>query len=324
MCSARLSAWLSVDVAALHEERPEDRGDHADEGDRQREHQQLDDAGDRSASVGGDAAGEGDERDRGDDRAGVRLEQVGAHAGDVADVVADVVGDGGRVARVVLGDARLDLADEVGADVGGLGVDAAADAREQRDRRGAEAEGRDDLERVVDLEPRDEHEVGARVGRAAPRPATEKPITAPPRNATGERLPGAVLGGFGGAGVGHGGHGHADVPGAGREHGAEDVGDRGERGDHHGEQHRHHDHEHRDPLVLLLEERLGAVLDLGHQEDHALVAGRGRSRPPCSSTGEPSAAMRRDRGEIRNGFQGRCLLRREYGRRIVRRRCRRS
>ena len=68
------------------------------------------------------------ERDRRDDRADVRLEEVGAHAGDVADVVTDVVGDGGRVARVVLGDARLDLADEVGADVGGLGVDAAADA----------------------------------------------------------------------------------------------------------------------------------------------------------------------------------------------------
>ena len=78
--------------------------------------------------------------------AGVALEQVGAHAGDVADVVAHVVGDGGRVAGVVLGDAGLDLADEVGADVGGLGVDAAADAGEQRDRRGAEPEGGDDLE----------------------------------------------------------------------------------------------------------------------------------------------------------------------------------
>jgi hypothetical protein len=83
------------------------------------------------------------EGDRGDDRAGVGLEQVGAHAGDVADVVAHVVGDGRRVAGVVLGDAGLDLADEVGADVGGLGVDAAADTGEQRDRRGAETEGGD-------------------------------------------------------------------------------------------------------------------------------------------------------------------------------------
>jgi hypothetical protein len=61
-----------------------------------------------------------------DDGADVRLEEVGAHAGHVADVVTDVVGDDGGVARVVLGDAGLDLADQVGADVGGLGVDAAA------------------------------------------------------------------------------------------------------------------------------------------------------------------------------------------------------
>ncbi len=70
----------------------------------------------------------------------VGLEEVGGHAGAVADVVADVVGDHGRVARIVLGDARLDLADEVGADVGGLGEDAAAESREDRDQRAAEAE----------------------------------------------------------------------------------------------------------------------------------------------------------------------------------------
>ena len=60
--------------------------------------------------------------------------------GAVADVVADVVGDHGRVARVVLGDARLDLADQVGADVGGLREDAAAESREDGDQRAAERE----------------------------------------------------------------------------------------------------------------------------------------------------------------------------------------
>ena len=77
---------------------------------------------------------------RGDQRHRVRLEQVGGHAGAVADVVAHVVGDGRGVARVVLGDALLDLADQVGADVGGLGEDAAADPHEHREQRGAEAE----------------------------------------------------------------------------------------------------------------------------------------------------------------------------------------
>ncbi len=75
----------------------------------------------------------------------VALEQVRAHAGDVAHVVAHVVGDDSRVAGIVLGNTRLDLAHEVGADVGGLRVDAAADTREQRDRGGAQREAVDDL-----------------------------------------------------------------------------------------------------------------------------------------------------------------------------------
>ena len=75
-----------------------------------------------------------------DGRDRVRLEEVGRHAGAVADVVADVVRDDRGVARVVLGDARLDLPDEVGADVGGLRVDAAAESREHGDERAAERE----------------------------------------------------------------------------------------------------------------------------------------------------------------------------------------
>ena len=50
---------------------------------------------------------------------------------------------------IVLGDALLDLADEVRADVGGLGVDAAAELGEQRHERGAEAEADDQERRVV-------------------------------------------------------------------------------------------------------------------------------------------------------------------------------
>src|SRR5690606_2957245 len=86
----------------------------------------------------------------GGDRVG--LEQVGAHAGTVADVVTDVVGDDGRVARVVLRDARFDLAYQVGPDVGRLGVDAAADAGEEADQRGAEREAYQRLDRVGQVE----------------------------------------------------------------------------------------------------------------------------------------------------------------------------
>ena len=88
-----------------------------------------------SASVDGDLArvlareGQHPEQHHGDRRDGVGLEQVGCHAGAVADVVADVVRDHRGVPRVVLGDAGLDLAHQVGADVGRLGEDATAESR---------------------------------------------------------------------------------------------------------------------------------------------------------------------------------------------------
>ncbi len=76
----------------------------------------------------------------GDRRHRIGLEQVGRHAGAVADIVADIVGDGGGIARIVLRNAGLDLADQVAADVGALGEDAAAEPGEDRDQRSAEAE----------------------------------------------------------------------------------------------------------------------------------------------------------------------------------------
>jgi hypothetical protein len=53
---------------------------------------------------------------------------------------------------IILGNAGLDLADQVGADVGRLGVDAAADAREQRDRAGTHGVAADDLGEVQELD----------------------------------------------------------------------------------------------------------------------------------------------------------------------------
>ena len=96
------------------------------------------------------AAGEIDrgEHHGGDHGHHIGLEQIGRHAGAVADIVADIVGDGGGVARIVLGDAGLDLADEIAADIGALGEDAAAETGEDGDQRGAEAERH---QRVDDL-----------------------------------------------------------------------------------------------------------------------------------------------------------------------------
>ena len=93
--------------------------------------------------------GQDAEQHHGDRGHRVGLEEVGGHAGAVADVVAHVVGDHGRVARVVLGDAGLDLADDVGADVGALGEDAAAQTGEDGDQRAAEAEADERVDGVL-------------------------------------------------------------------------------------------------------------------------------------------------------------------------------
>src|SRR5690606_2913120 len=102
---------VAVAGAGRHHEDADDRGDDADHRDQQREDQSFDAEGDPAQDEGGDE----------DHRVG--LEQVGGHSRAVADVVAHVVGDGRGVAGVVLGDLLLDLADQVRADVGGLGED---------------------------------------------------------------------------------------------------------------------------------------------------------------------------------------------------------
>ena len=125
-------------LARLHEERADDGGDDRDAA----EHQGIQ----HRASCPSEQAAEQHGRDQ---RDRVGLEQVGRHAGAVADVVADVVRDHRGIARIVLGDARLDLADEIGADVRTLGEDAAAQAREDRDQRAAEREADERAQRIL-------------------------------------------------------------------------------------------------------------------------------------------------------------------------------
>ena len=155
------------------------------------------------------------ERRRAQDQGGhqghlVALEQVGRHAGAVADVVADVVGDRGGVARVVLRDAHLHLADEVGADVGGLREDAATDPHEHREQRAAEAEAHQHSRRVALEDHQDQ--------RRAEQAEADREHAGHPTGAERdrERLAQArFLCGVGGAHVGAHGEPHARVA---REH----------------------------------------------------------------------------------------------------------
>ena len=77
-----------------------------------------------------------------------RLKEVGAAAGAVANVVAHEVGDHAGVARVILWDSLLNFTNEVGANIGSLGVDTAAELGEERNKRSAEAVANDQERRL--------------------------------------------------------------------------------------------------------------------------------------------------------------------------------
>ncbi len=68
------------------------------------------------------------------------FEDIGGHPGAVADIVAHQVGDHRRVARIIFRDPGLDLAHQIGADVGRLGEDAPAHSHEQGQQGAAKAE----------------------------------------------------------------------------------------------------------------------------------------------------------------------------------------
>jgi hypothetical protein len=119
--------------AELHEEGADDRSQDAGAADCER----VDHRAVQHVRAGEEDRGQ---HHGGDDGHRIGLEQVGGHAGAVADIVADIVGDRGRIARIIFRNAGFDLADEVAADVGALGEDTAAETGEDRDQRSAEAE----------------------------------------------------------------------------------------------------------------------------------------------------------------------------------------
>ena len=218
-----------------------------------------------------------DRRDR------VGLEQVGGHAGAVADVVADVVRDDRRVAGVVLRDARLDLPDEVGADVGGLRVDAAAESREDGDERAAEGEADEVVDRRLRAvsDPVGEHPV---VARDAEEPETDDEEAGHRAGAERDLERGLqpVARSFRGPDVRAHRDVHPDEARRRREHGADEEPERRAPAELvvEAEQEERHDRDDRDRRVLLAEVRGGALLHGARDLLHALVPGRLLEQPP--------------------------------------------
>ena len=120
-------------ILAAHAESREDGRHNADAGEDDREQRPL---GEAFLRREGDHA----QRNGGDNGAYIGFEQICPHARDVAHVIAHVIRDDRRVARIVLRNSGLHLAYKVRAHIRRLRIDAAADARKQRDGGGAEAE----------------------------------------------------------------------------------------------------------------------------------------------------------------------------------------
>ena len=226
-------------------------------------------------------AGGGGQSEGRQNGADIALVQVSAHAGHVADVITDVVGDGSGVTGIVLGDTGLDLTDEVSTDVSGLGVDTAAHTGKQRHKGRAHA--------VHD------HDVGQRVGvQTADEAQAEEPQRDIKHAETddGEAHDGAggerntqtavqALGsGLRGAGVGVRGNLHADQAGQHRPDTARQERERRHAGEHLAlgqegdrQQDDEYDHKHLgDSGVLTLQVSVGAGADGLCNLDHLFIA----------------------------------------------------
>ena len=140
------------------------------------------------------------------------FEDVRAAAGAVAHVVAHQVGNDGGVAGIVFRNAGFDFAHQVGAHVGSLGIDAAAQLGEERDQRRAKAKAHQLIGNVLRiLQSAEEEEEGAHAeqGEADHHHAGD----GSPTQGDLQGLAQAGTGSAGGADIGADGDKHAGVAG---------------------------------------------------------------------------------------------------------------
>ena len=176
------------------------------------------------------------------------------------------------------------LPDEVGADVGGLRVDAAAETREDGDQRAAEREPDQVVDRGAPASCRASRSApsSSRRRRAGPSPTTSRPVTDPARNATlsaglsPSRAASAVRDVRADRDV------HPDEAGGRGEDRADQEADRGSPAELvvEAEQEERDDRDDRDRRVLLAEVRRGALLHGAGDLLHPLVAGGLLEQPP--------------------------------------------
>ena len=271
------------------EEGADDRGHDAGAADDQRQHHEV-----RRAALQKQRR----EHHGGADGDDIGLEQVGRHAGAVTDIVADIVGDHRRVAGIVLGDPGFHLAHEVGTDIGALGEDAAAQAREDRDQRRAEAERHESVDHraVGERKSHDLREEGE-IARYRKKSEAGDQHAGHGAGAKGDRQTAlqAVARAFRGAHIGAHRDQHADIAGRARENGAEHEADRCPALQEEEEQRRDDDTDHGDGAILAVEISAGSYLNMAGDFLHAFgPRTRGQHRPGCPDAIEDGEQPRSD------------------------------
>ncbi len=258
-------------LAQLHEIGADDTGHDAGPADeqRQRHHRQQQIAQRFTEQQRGQNHG-------GPDRDDIGFEQIGSHARAVADIVTDIVGDDRRVARIVLGDPGFDLADQIGADIGGLGEDPAAKTCENRYQRGAEGQADQPVDHFAAIgrvsagadEVPEEHR-NREQGEACHQHAGDRARTEGQRQA----LLKPALRGSGGTHVGAHRNVHADEAGDTRQDRPDHEADRRHDAEEGEDQHRYRDADHADRRILAFQIGLCAFLDCAGDFLHSFVAG---------------------------------------------------
>ncbi len=280
-CDDHAAVQRAHDLAALRgldEERADDRGD-----DRNRaEHQRVDHR--LGTVIHSDQA---TEQHRRDDGHGIGLEQVGGHAGAVADVVADVIRDHARVARIVFRDAGLDLADQVGTDVSTLGEDTAAESCEDRNQRTAECETHERVHGIIRAGAHaSEDHIVARNAEQAETDHEQAGDSATPERDVQCGID-ALGCGLGGAHVGPHRDVHADVAGQSREHRADHEADGRRPAEWREPEHqRDHDADEANGRVLAIHVGFRTFLHRRGNLLHALASCRLLENPPCRNDSE--------------------------------------
>ena len=216
---------------------------------------------------------------------GIGLEQVGGHAGAIAHVVAHVVGDHGRVARIVFGDARFHFAHQVGPHVSALGENAAAQSGKNRDQRGAEGKADQGVEQGGQIFVRREvavaHQKPVKTGHTQQTQAHHQHAgdgTSPKRHV--QRRANAFGGGLGRAHVGFDRHIHADEAARARKHRADHETDGGDAIQKDGHQDGQHHADDGDGFVLPGQIGRSTILNGRCNFLHPGIAGILRKDPP--------------------------------------------